>query len=114
MRTTFTMENQNITMTRGDTLSFGLLIEGTQDDLDTAYFTCKKNYDDSPIFTKSLNNGITKQDVGEYAVRLDPQDTNNVEIGKYIYDLQISIGNDVFTILKGILEIENEIGGANG
>ena len=108
MTTTFNMQDQNISMVKGDTLSFGLEIEGLTD-LDSAYFTCKKDLDESPVFQKSIGNGITKLTDGQYIVRIAPEDTNDIEAGKYFYDLQISANSDVFTILRGVLDILQDV-----
>ena len=109
MSNTFRMEDMNISMVRGDTLSFGLVIEGLDQNLETAYFTCKKNLSDtSGIFQKSLGNGITLTDEG-YVIRIAPEDTRYLEAGKYFYDLQIGVNSDIFTVLKGVLEIEQDV-----
>lgn len=114
-RTNFRMEDKYITMTRGDTLSFGIEFydkEGNTftDDLESAFFTCKQNYtDDENIFQKSLENGITKIGDGQYAVRVAPEDTAGIEYGKYFYDLEIRLNSDAFTLLKGVLEIERDV-----
>lgn len=103
------MAYRNITMTRGDTLAFGVEIEGLNQDLETAYFTCRESYEGEIVFQKSLNNGISKVDDGQYRVRVAPSDTEDLEAGKYYYDLELGVNDDVFTILKGILEIENDV-----
>lgn len=99
-----------INMIKGDTLSFTFEIENFTEELDTCYFSCKKDVtDNNYIFQKSLNNGITKIDTGKYKVRVAPEDTKNVLIGNYQYDLQIGINNDIYTIMNGLLTIEQEI-----
>lgn len=99
----------NILMTRGDTLSFSFEIEGI-DSLDEAYFTCKLNHDDEEyIFQKSLTDGISVVEAGKYRVRVAPEDTEEVELGSYYYDLKIEKNNDAFTILKGVLNIEYNV-----
>ena len=112
MRSNFKMENKNITMVRGDTLSFNVQITDQSGDLievDSAYFTCKKlSTDDSNIFKKSLDDGISMLD-DCYVVRVAPEDTRNVSAGQYFYDLQIGVGEDIFTILIGVLEIEQDV-----
>ena len=99
MRTSFKMEGSYITMVRGDTLSFGLSIDGLDgQDLETAFFTCKSNKSNvSNVFQKSLDDGISKANDGEYVVRVAPEDTANVEAGKYFYDLQIGIRSEEHT-----------------
>ena len=110
MHTSFKMEDQNIKMIRGDTVSFGLEFDGLDQDLDTAFLTVKKNHTDSEnLFQKSLSDGITKQNDGLYVVRIAPNDTAGAEAGKYYYDLQIGVNGDYFTILKGVFEIEKDV-----
>lgn len=105
--------NNNMKMTRGDTYSFGFEYkiddESTQD-LETCYFSCKKNSDDENyIFQKSLDNGISKVANGQYRIRVAPEDTEEIEAGNYFYDLEIGLNEDKFTLLKGILRIETDV-----
>lgn len=105
----------NLEMTKGDTLSFGVKIYDLGQNLDSAYFTCRANYyDGAVIFQKSLGSGITLADIDIngsyiYRVRVAPEDTENMSIGKYYYDMQITANGDVFTILKGVLTIDYEV-----
>lgn len=112
MRTNFKMEDKNITMVRGDTLSFNIFVtdpDGNAVTVDSADFTCKKlATDESNVFRKSLNAGIL-QDDDCLTVRVAPSDTENVDAGRYFYDCQIGVDDDVFTILKGILTIEQDV-----
>lgn len=110
MRTTFRMEDEYITMVRGDTLAFGMEIDGMEgQDLDSAFFTCRRNYTEPAAFQKTLGNGISRVGEGQYAVRVAPSDTAGLESGRYYYDLQIGLNGDVFTVLKGVLELEEDI-----
>lgn len=113
MRNNFRMEDEYITMVRGDTLSFGVEIKDQDDsgvDIDTAFFTCKQNYTDTVnAFQKRLNSGITNRGDGNYVVRVAPEDTASLEPGKYFYDLQIGVNSDIFTIMKGVLELEHDV-----
>lgn len=104
--------NYNMTMTRGDTLAFAVEIGGLDQDLDTAYFSCKKELsDESYVFQKTLTDGISKVETGKYRVRVAPSDTAGLELGTYYYDLQIGVNSDVFTILRGRLKITYEVTG---
>ena len=107
--------NLNLEMTKGDTFSFGVEIDDLGQEIESAYFTVKNNYDDDPLFQKSLNNGIELDHIeGQdyyYRVRIAPSDTENLEPKKYYYDFEISINGDRFTILKGILDIEFDVRG---
>lgn len=103
-------------MVRGDTLSFAVSIEFDENvqELETAYFTCKGNFDDEkPLFQKKLNSGIyyaeRERNKLYYIVRIAPSDTKKLEAGQYYYDMEIGLNGDVFTILNGILSIENDV-----
>lgn len=112
MRTNFKMENKNITMTRGDTLSFNVEVmdqEENQINVDSAFFTCKKlGTEESNIFQKSLGAGITQLD-DCLVVRVAPEDTREVQTGQYFYDLQLGVGSDIYTVMRGVLEIEQDV-----
>ena len=100
----------NISMIRGDTLSFGLELEELEQELGSAYFSCKKNYADKDyVFQKSLLNGIERREGNVYAIRVAPEDTENIDVGNYYYDLQVGVNSDVFTILHGVLMVGNEV-----
>ena len=105
----------NLSMVRGDTLTFGVELEDENgelftQDLETAFFTCKKSFDsDEAIFQKDLTFGISKVDTGKYVVRVAPADTEHIEAGKYYYDFEIGINSDIFTVLKGVLTVENDV-----
>lgn len=107
------MADRYITMVKGDTLSFGVEItdiEGAWLDIDAATFICKKNYTDvTAVFTKTLGSGITKASDGHYVVRVAPADTSGAEAGLYYYAFRVTKGSDVYTIMKGILELDPEV-----
>lgn len=115
VRTNFTMEDKYIRMTRGDTLSFGIQVydeEGApfSQDLERACFTCKSNRSDSRfLFKKSLSGGVSKVGPGAYTVRVAPSDTASAKPGKYFYDFEIGCNGDVFTIMRGVLEIMQDV-----
>lgn len=104
------MNDTNISMVRGDTLSFGMEFEGLNQDLDSAYFTAKDSYlNPVPLFQKSIGDGITKVETGVYRVRVAPTDTDTATPGTYYYDLQVTLNGDVFTIMKGTLTIDYDV-----
>ena len=111
MRTSFNMDESNITMVKGDTLSFGIEVEGLDgQSLESAFFTCKSVPTSSDyIFRKSLRHGITDNGDGTYIVRVAPEDTESVTAGVYYYDCQIGVNGDVFTILIGLLTILQDV-----
>lgn len=101
---------------RGDTYSSGLTIENLGQDLDGAYFTCRDSLNDNSevLFSCSLNDGITQvdydmeNDIRQYAIRIEPSKTINIQSGTYYYDLQVDVNSDVFTIMKGRFIIEQD------
>ena len=107
---------KNFEIVKGDTLAFAVEIGFDEDpvDADEMLFTVKRNADDdADIFQKRLKHGIEKvAKVGNklyYRVRASPLDTRSLEVGLYQYDLEIHVNGDIFTILNGLLIVENEI-----
>ena len=99
---------------KGDTFVFDFEIEGLQQDLESCFFSCKKDKTVQEYnFQKSLNNGITKIDITDnlrtYQIKISPEDTKNMKAGYYYYDLQIKVGGDIFTPLLGQLKIIEDI-----
>ena len=105
-----TDDNTNISMTRGDTLSFVIEVDGLgESELDDIKFSCKKDLEGSYLFQKSLGDGITRLDENKYNVKLRTEDTENARLGGYFYDLQLTLGDSVLTVLKGKLEITFDV-----
>ena len=105
-----TPQKTNLSMVRGDTLAFAIEIAGLDQDLDSAFFSCKLDARDNDyVFQKSLGEGISKVETGKYRVRVAPEDTENIEVGTYEYDLQIGANGDIFTVLKGKLKVVMDI-----
>ena len=106
---------KNFELIKGDTLAFAVEIGFDDDpvDADEMLFTVKRNVDDGNLFQKRLSHGIEKvAKVGNklyYRVRASPWDTRSLEAGLYQYDLEIHVNGDIFTILNGLLIVENEI-----
>lgn len=104
--------DQKLTMVRGDTGALGMDIKdqtGAGQILDSAYFTVRDAWEGQILFQKSLDDGITMQEDGQYVVRIAPDDTKSVHSGEYYYDLEISANGDVFTVLRGILMILHDV-----
>ena len=102
--------NYNMEMVRGDTLSFGMELVDLDQDLDSAFFSVKKNYADTDyVFQKSLNDGITKSGDNAYIIRIAPEDTADIDVRDYYYELRIVCNSDVFTILRGVLMLASDI-----
>jgi hypothetical protein len=112
MRTNFNMNDENITMVRGDTLAFNVEITDQDGEVilvDSAHFTCKKNVTGAEkIFQKSLGSGIIQSD-GLLTVRVAPEDTREVDAGQYFYDMEIGVGSDIYTLMIGTLSIQQDV-----
>lgn len=105
---------ENMTHIRGDTLAFGIEIEGCTQDLDSAFFSVKKDLEDEDyILRVQLGDGITKVGTSEaaiyYRVRVAPELTENIAPGSYHYDLEIGLNGDIFTVLRGVLTILRDV-----
>lgn len=101
---------KNITMVRGDTLSFGVQFRNLNQDLDAAYFSCKVNpTDENYVFQKTLGDGIEKVSDGVYRVRVAPEDTENLEARMYYFDFEIHMNEDVKTPMLGTLDIKQDV-----
>ena len=102
------MEKIQLEMVKGDTFSFVVHFEGLTEDLASAYFTLK-TLDKTQVLQKTLNSGITKLQTGYYKVRIAPADTANINPDRYKYDMQVGIGNDIYTILLGYFTIIEDV-----
>ena len=112
-RTSFKMEYSNITMVKGNTVSFNIeVMDGNGDPMmmDSASFACKKDPAGLiTIFEKTLGNGIVQDEDGLITVRIAPEDTAETDAGRYYYEFRLGTGDDVFTILIGIFDIEQNV-----
>lgn len=102
---------QALEMVRGDTLTFELKLSDLNGATVTSiYFTAKKKAnDETAVFQKSLSDGISASGDDTYIVRVAPGDTTGVAAGGYVYDLQVGIGTDIYTVLMGKLTIIQDI-----
>ena len=100
------MAIQNQSMIRGASVSFGLEYDGTTQDLDAAYWTIKKDWNDvTPLVQKTIGDGIDKIGTSKYVWHLEHDDTANLAPDFYVYDCWIEMNNDFFPILSGTLHI---------
>ena len=107
------MADKYITMVKGDTLAFGVEVQDQNDqpiNVDGAGFIAKKNYNDvTALFDVTLGSGITKVADGVYSVRVAPSATADAEAGRYFYQFKVEKNNDVYTIMRGIIELEPDV-----
>lgn len=104
------MIQKNIEMIRGDTLAFDLTLTDVVATVETIFFSCKrKAADPEYVFQKSLEDGITEVDTMKYRIRVAPEDTADLDPGRYDYDLQLGLGADIYTILMGKLTLRQDV-----
>ena len=101
----------NITMTRGDTYAFDCgMPSDIVDSIDAMVLSVKNRPTDRVyVFQKSIGDGIEKHDDHTYRVRIAPEDTERLIPGKYVYDLELTIGEDVYTPLSGTIKLVQDI-----
>lgn len=104
------MKTVNISMVKGDTMSFSVRFEGLTEDLTDAHLTVRISpTTPESILVKALGDGITKVEDGLYSVKIDPADTEEVDAGTYVYDLQVVLSSDVYTIIMGDFNIIQDV-----
>lgn len=110
------MTRYNMSMVRGDTLVFFFkLTELSADRVASLKFTCKvSDTDDAEIFQKTIGDGITLLDAEEnlWKVRVAPEDTAGLSGSSkydYVYDIQLGVGEDIYTPVKGKMTIIQDV-----
>ena len=77
---------KDIIITRGDSKGFNFRVrdaQGAATALDAAHFSVKEKLDDSDyVLQKTLGAGITQLDSGDYYVKIEPADTEGLELQK--------------------------------
>ena len=113
----------DLAMIKGDTMSFGFQMQGLKGSAPSSIvFSCKEDPEDNEaVFSSSLEDGgiwldseDLETDLQKYGVRIAPSKTENLNTGRYYYDLEITINGgtvneDVFTLMKGRLQIEYDV-----
>lgn len=115
----FNAIRRDIAMIQGDTLSFAFEVQGLDGQIPSdIVFTCKDNPDtDVILFSVSLGGHISERsydaehDIRTYVLRIPPELTKNVALGRYFYDIEFTVNNDVLTLMRGRLSIEYQITG---
>ena len=108
---------RDIAMIKGDTMSFGFQVQGLEGQTPSAItFTCKETPEsETELFSVDLTEHISEspydseRDIRTYIVRIPPILTEDLELGRFFYDLQININNDIITLMRGRLSLEYEI-----
>ena len=108
---------RDIEFVRGDTMSFAFQVQGLGDQApDSIVFTCKQTPETNYVLFSvsdedniSLRSYDSEADIYTYVVRVPPALTHDLSLGRFFYDLQFIINGDVFTLLRGRLELLADI-----
>lgn len=105
-----------ISMPRGDIRLVRFLINdpnGTATDIDFTeiYFTVKKTSKDRLYqFQKRLSTGgIEKLDLGDYQVKIEPNDTSKMTYGNFKFDVQLQYEDQLKETFVGDFVLTDEI-----
>lgn len=104
----------NIDMIRGDTLNIQFEIDSntvldlTSDDFNVTFSLKKAATDTAYIFQKDKS-AVTSPADNVFVIRVAPEDTTHLIPGFYFYDIQLEIGDDIYTIALGKLNLSIDI-----
>lgn len=76
---------------------------------DKIYFTVKENYDTKIITFQKTIEDMTFDENYYYHFVINPEDTNELKYGDYVYDIEVKKDDYKQTISKGIFKITEEV-----
>ena len=94
----------NIEMVRGDTLAIDVSVEGDIGTVTAVAMTARRQATDTTLFELGIGTGITAV-TGGWTIRIPPSATAQAAAGLYKYDVQLTVGNDIYTPLRGTLRL---------
>ena len=106
--------DMNIDMIRGDTVNIQFEIESdTVLDLSSndfqITFSLKQAATDTEYVFQKHKTAVTQISENNFVLRIAPDDTEELIPGYYFYDLQLGIGDDIYTIALGMFQIIRDI-----
>ena len=104
----------NLSMIRGDTTSLKFQRKDNDGNVimlqaDKAYFTVKKSTAQSNYLIQKTLDDMVLDEEGVYHFTINPEDTDDLDYGTYVYDLEIIQNEVVTTISRGEFIIESEV-----
>ena len=92
-----TLNGTNISMVRGDDETLTVSItDGTFSTGDIVTFTVRQRVDDPILIQKE----VTTFQSGKAVIVIAHADTESLDVGKYVYDIQLMSGGKITTIVK--------------
>lgn len=91
-----------IRMYRGDSETLRVVLKKNNEYIpleegDIVYFSIKKYIDDQEYVLQKVETSFSE---GEAIIEIDPEDTKNLPLGKYVYDVQLTTRHDRVITLK--------------
>lgn len=106
----------DIEFVRGDTcpVEFDITNQDGEglDDLENAniYFTVKNSFSDiNYLFQKTYSAGQISKEGNVYSLIILPTDTENLDYGRYVYDICVVCQDFKATLVRGTLTLTNEV-----
>lgn len=101
---------------RGDTFAFKtkLILANSEipkiGDIDTIFITCKEGESDgSKIVFQKNKEDIKFDEKGYIHVVFEPEDTENLIVGKYVFDIEVTLTNGYRKTKKGEFTLEYDV-----
>lgn len=109
--------NQNIEIVKGDTCIFDFELKGLGSDVSPSFeLICREKPEGTKYFDcKSSDNEITQEsydstnDIYTYSVYIAPSQTTELNVGRYYYDLKMTLDSNVYTLLRGRFELVYDV-----
>ena len=115
----YNADRRDIEIVRGDTMSFNFQLVGLEGIAPSKVtFMVKENYNDADadaLVNLEIGAGITQidydtdTDTFTFCVHLRPAQTDELDLARYYYDLQIAVDGDVFTLMKGRFTLDYDV-----
>ena len=102
--------NYKVSMPRGDTAAFQFQrkyedeegnIHPITQEADSVYFTVKRSYRDQKFILQKTKADMEFDENAIYHFEINPEDTNNLDFGTYVYDVEIIQDGKKRTISSG-------------
>lgn len=94
---------------RGSQFSFIVTFKNLDQDVASMDFGIKADYDKPMLIDKSLGDGITKIQTGQYKVDFSTSDITSLSAGMYVYDLRYTIGTTPSIPLSGYIVVSDSV-----
>lgn len=94
---------------RGSQFSFIVTFKNLNQDVASMDFGIKADYDKPMLIDKSLDDGITKIQTGQYKVDFSTSDITSLSAGMYVYDLRYTIGTTPSIPLSGYIVVSDSV-----